>query len=249
MLKTRLCAVVAALGPTVVIRADVVSFNFAGSLPSGHAAAATFTLNDAANTVAVRIENTIGSSGNNLDSRALTGLFWNMSENSLPWTGVTATHGVAVNNGSGYAPTQLWAFRGDLSSGATPFGTRFGLGAAGFGVFAPADMLAPGGPHPQPNGLDGGILSATGTTYTGQHQNPMFRSFVEFVFTVNAAFFAGGIHNISINGVGWQFGSGFEEPGINVVPLPPGAWAGLACLAGIAGFGVLRRRSLSRSGL
>lgn len=247
MLKTRTCAVVVVLGLAAQAWADVVSFNFAGSLPSGHAAAATFTLNDAANTVAIRIENTIGSSGNNLDSRALTGLFWNMSAGSLPWTSVTATHGGAINNGSGYTPTQLWAFRGDLSAGATPFGTQFGLGAAGFGVFSPTDMLAPGGPHPQPNGLDGGVLSATGAAYAGQNQNPMFRTFVEFVFSVNSAFFAGGIHNMSISGVGWQFGSGFEEPGVTVIPLPPAAWAGLACLVGVAGFGVLRRRSLSRS--
>ncbi len=223
--------------------ADQVSFNFSGSLPSGHAAAATFTFDNVAETLVVRIENTIGAAFNSLGSRALTGLFWDMTPGSLPITGVSSTNGGEVNNPSGYDPEQFWAFRGDLSPGSTPFGTQFGLGAAGFDVFGSADMLAPGGPQPQPNGIDGGILSATGNVYPGQNQNPMFRSFIEFTFDLASPFFAGGLGGIGVTGVSWQFGSGFEEPGITLIPLPPALWAGLASLGAVGGWQVLRRRS------
>lgn len=222
-----------------------VTLNFSGSNPSGHAASATITLNDVANTVTIRIQNDIDSGHNSLGSRALTGLFWNMTAGSLPFTSVTATHGGYIGSPSGLTPMQLWAFRGDLSAGSTPFGTQYGLGAAGFGVFGSANMLAPGAPGSQPNGIDGGILSPTGNTYGGQNQNPMFRSFVQFVFNVNSSFFAGGINNIDVSGVSWQYGSGFDEPRITLVPLPGAAWAGLAGLGGLAGFGWMRRRALN----
>lgn len=224
--------------------ADVVTFNFSQSAPSGHAAAAAFAFDDVANTVTVRIENTISSSQSTLASRALTGLFWDMSPGVLPVAGVDATHGGIVGNAGPYTPAQLWAFRGDLDPGSTPFGTQFGLGASGFGVFGSTHMLAPGGPHPEPFQLDGAILSETGSPYTGQHLNPMFRSFVEFVFHVEGTIFAGGIDNFNVNNVSWQFGPSFSEPSIHIVPLPPSVWAGFAGLAGVAGFGLLRRRSL-----
>ena len=105
-------------------------------------------------------------------------------------------------------------------------------------------MLAPGGPNPQPNGIDGGILSPTGNTYSGQNQNPQFRTFVEFTFNVNSSFFAGGINNVAVSGVSWQYGSGFTEPGITLIPVPAGVWAGGAMLGGLAGFGWIRRRAL-----
>lgn len=243
----RVVAIAAAFAAGQAASADIVSFAYSGSLPSGHAAAATFTLNDVANTVTIRIENTISAANNGLESRSLTGLFWDMSTGALPFTGVSATHGGDVNNPSGYSPTQIWAFSGSFTPASTPFGTQFGLGAAGFGAFGPSDLLAPGGPPPQPNGLDGGILSATGNAYSGQNQNPMYRSFIQFAFSVNSAFFAGGIHNIAIANVGWQFGSDFNEPGIVLIPLPAGAWIGIAGLAGVMGMGVLRRRALQRT--
>lgn len=245
-IRAGVVAVGAAIALASAASADVVTFAYSGSLPSGHAAAATFTLNDVSNTVTIRIENTISGANNGLDSRALTGLFWDMTTGALPFTGVSATHGGNVNNPSGYTPAQTWAFSGGFSSASTPFGTQFGLGAAGFGAFGPSNMLAPGGPTPQPNGLDGGILSSTADTYPGQNQNPMYRSFIQFVFSVNSAYFAGGIHNIGIGNVGWQFGSDFQEPGIVVVPLPAGAWMGIAGLTGVMGMGVLRRRAFRR---
>ncbi len=238
------CALVVGLSAGAAM-ADQVSFNFSGSIASGHSAAATFTFDDVAHTAVIRIANTIDSLHNSLGSRALTGLFWNMSPGSLPFTGVSATAGTPVNNPGGLSPTQLWAFRGDLSAGSTPFGTQFGLGAAGFDVFSGANMLAPGGPLPQPNGIDGGILSQTGDAYGGQNQNPMWRSFVELTFNVPSSFFAGGINNITVGDVAWQFGSGFDEPGITVVPLPAGVWAGAAGILAVAGWQGLRRRRLA----
>ncbi len=46
----------------------------------------------------------------------------------------------------------------------------------------------------------------------------------------------------------WQAGDGYEEwwtP--QVIPLPSSFWCGAAALAGLAGFGVMRRRSLAHS--
>jgi hypothetical protein len=228
----------------VAVWADQVRFTFNESAPSGHAAAATFIFDDAASTVTVRIENAIEASHNGLASRALTGLFWDMSPGALPFTGVDSTHGGATNNPDGYTPAQLWALRGDLDPGSTPFDTQFGLGASDFGIFGSGNMLAPGGPGP--HRPDGGILSATGMPYAGQHENPMFRSFVEFVFRVDGLFFAGGLADIHVGNVAWQFGSGFEEPAVYVAPLPSAAWAGFVGLAGLAGFGILRNKSLRR---
>ncbi len=220
--------------------------SFSQSAPSGHAAAATFIFDDVASTVTVRIENRIDASHDSLASRALTGLFWDMSPGLLPFTGVDPAHGGTVNNPAGHTPAQLWAFRGDLDRGSTPFGTQFGLGAEVFGVFGTADMLAPGGPRPEPHRLDGGILSATGHAYTGQYENPMFRSFVEFVFRVDGLFFAGGLEDIRVANVTWQFGSAFDERTVYVAPLPSAAWVGFLGLAGLAGFGILRSQSLRR---
>lgn len=223
---------------------DQVTFNFSGSIPSGHSASAKFTFDDVAKTLKVRIENTMGAAQNALGSRALTGLFWNMTPSSMPFSGVSATAGAAVNNAGGFAPTQLWAFRGDLTSGQTPFGTQFGLGAAGFDVFGASNMLAPGGSSPQPNGIDGGILSLTGNTYSGQNQNPMFRQFIEFTFQLASPFFAGGLGNIGVTDVGWQFGSGFNEPGIVLVPVPQAALAGAFGLLGVGAWQLARRRAV-----
>lgn len=225
--------------------ATQVAFNFSGAAPSGHAASATFTLDDVANTVKIRIENDIDSGHNSLGSRALTGLFWDMTTGSLPFTSVTAIHGGYIGGPPNLTPMQLWAFRGNLGTATTPFATQFGLGASGFGVFGNANMLATGAPHPQPNGIDGGVLALTGNTYSGRNQNPMFRSFVEFTFNVTSSFFAGGIGSVGISDVAWQYGSGFTEPSVTtLVPLPGAVWAGMAGMGGLAGFGWLRRRSL-----
>lgn len=235
------CAALAA-GPAT---ADQVTFNFSGANPSGHAASASFTFDDADMTVTVRIMNDIGSSFDSLGSRALTGLFWDMSPGTLPYTGVTGSAGSPVNNLLGYDPTQLWAFRTALGPSSTPFGTQFGLGAAGFGAFGPNNMLAPNGPFPAPNGIDGGILSLTGNAYTGQNQNPMWREFVEFKFQSKSSLFAGGLENISISNVYWQFGSSFSEPSVTFIPLPESAALGAAALAALGGFGWARRRALA----
>lgn len=248
MSKMRLLAIAATGCAALAVRsapAAQVTFNFNGASPSGHAAAASFTFDDVAQTVTIRIMNDIGSEYDSLGSRALTGLFWDMTPASLPFTSVAASGGTPVNNPGGYNPTQLWAFRPAISAGSTPFGTRFGLAAAGFGVFGPSNMLASGGPFPAPNGIDGGVLSATGNAYSGQNQNPMWRGFVEFQFQSKSSLFAGGIGNISVSNVNWQFGSSFGEPSVTLVPLPRGVAMGAVSLAALGGFGLARRRALA----
>jgi hypothetical protein len=237
-------------GGSPAVRADVVSLSYSGSLPSGHAAAAAFTFNDVANTVTIRISNTMGSAYNSIGSRDLTALFWNFT-NAGPLTvtrvGGDATNVTSVDGGrpfgSGthsYDAKQLWAFRDDL--GGSPFGASYGLSAAGLGIFGNQHMLQGGGPHPQPDGPDGTIISPTGDPFSINNPREQFRGYVEFAFSVGSSFFAGGIHNIGVTNLAWQFDTSMSGPSIVLVPLPSAAYVGFASLAGLGAVAWVRRR-------
>lgn len=228
--------------------ADSVTLTFAGSIASGHASQATFTFDNSANTVTIRIANTMTSAFDSAGARDLSAVFWDFSGtgtlsavyNNTPvnggtWdaTNVTSTNGGNVNNPNGYNAEQLWAFRNDLSG--APGGADYGLSAAGLGLFGPTNMLQSGGPHPQPNGPDGTIISPTGDPFNGGSR-PQFRSFVEFVFNVDHDFFPSDLSAINVTNVRSQFNTGLnpdEQVEMVLVPLPPAAWAGIGCL-GIA---------------
>jgi hypothetical protein len=252
-------ACVAALVTASGAFADSVTRSFSGAIASGQAAQATFTFDNAANTVTVRIANTMTSAFDSAGARDLSALFWSFTNtgtlgvtynhtpipngpNANTWdaTNVTSTNGGNVH--TAYDAEQLWAFRNNLSG--APAGVPYGLSASGLGLFGPADMLQSGGPHPQPAGPDGTIISPTGDPFDSSR--PQLRSFVQFVFGVNHNFFPQDLSTIGVGSVRAQFNTSLtpnqQVELFTVVPLPPAAWSGIACL-GLGGVALLRRRS------
>jgi hypothetical protein len=235
--------------------ADTVSLTYTGSIATGHSAAATFTFDNSANTVTVRIANTMGAAYNNTGGRDLSALFWNFTntgtmgvtynnapipngpnQNTWDATNVSATNGGTIH--AAYDPQQMWAFRNGLSG--APGNAAYGLSSAGLGIFGPANMLQSGGPPPQPAGPDGTIVSATGNPFDGSR--PQFRNYVEFVFGVDHNFFPSDLSTIGVNSVRTQFNTGLyadQQVQLTLIPLPPAAWIGIGGL-GIAG--LARRR-------
>ncbi len=64
----------------------------------------------------------------------------------------------------------------------------------------------------------------------------------ELTFLVPESFFTVEQDEIAFTGVSRPTSGGVQDLGV-VVPLPPAAWAGLVCLAGLAGSRALRRRA------
>jgi hypothetical protein len=144
-----------------------------------------------------------------------------------------------------HTASQMWAFDDNIGAGELPFGDQqYGLGAAGYDVFGPGDMLAPGGPGSQPNGIGGGILPDIAGLFVppGHWYKPFAIGSVHFVLNLPNGFGEAGISNVV-----FAFGSGFDEiyfpaSGV-VVPLPAALPMGLAGLAGLL---VIRRRRKAR---
>ena len=158
--------------------ADTLSFS-EGLSNGTQSATASFTFDDTANTLSVVLKNTMTTNGG---PQWLTGLFWNVTGAD----GLSITPASVANDrvdgdmitlsGTTQIPYtdvdvgHFWAYRDDLSSGDygsfldSAFGgttRQYGLGSAGFDVFGQSDILNfdLGGPTPQPNGTDGGILA------------------------------------------------------------------------------------------
>jgi hypothetical protein len=244
-------AMLAVAGIATSASATTVTINVGGTNANNQSAAATFTLNDVANTVSIRIQNnTTSTSG----ARDLSALFWSFSGagplgvvydnapvNNGTWnaTNVTSSNGGVFNMPPTYSAEQLWGYGNNLSG--APLAATHGLSSAGLGIFDPLSLLESGGPDPQPDGPDGAIVVGS-ASHAGR---PQFRDFVEFVFTTDAGFFSGGIGNISVTNLTAQFNTGLisgEQVRLTVVPLPPAVWAALSSLACVAGFGMIRHR-------
>ena len=230
-------ALVVAAFATGAASAGGVQF-FEGS-SGNHSASASFEF--VGNELHITLTNTMTTVEN---PAWLTGLFFDI-DGSPAFTGGSATANLVSFNGGGmsaygdHTASQLWAFRDDIAGGL-PFGDQqYGLGAAGFNVFGDSDMLADGGPHPQPNGIDGGILpDLPGVNVPNGHfDTPFALGSVSFVLALANGFEGGEISN-----VWFAFGSGFDEvnfPPGEVIPLPAALPMGLAGLAGLV---VLRKR-------
>ena len=212
------------------------------SFSSGeHSAMAEFTFSDAGGgnaNLSITLTNTMASEST-VDARWLTGLYFDINGSpDLSVSGVDADLRWGDENNSNtidYTAAQFWAFRGDIASGELPFGSQqYGLSAVGAGVFNGDDMIELGGPHPQPNGPDGGVL-ADGASSPNGHDNRLFMDgSVTFDF-----FLAGFDYNDGvISNVAFHFGSSFDEV-ILLIPLPAPVGMGLLGLLGVA---VARRR-------
>ncbi len=209
----------------------------------------TFALEAGRKTLRIVLSNTTDVDTPEFGHRLLTGLYFDI--NSAP---VLANGGVerglmatfSFIGGQTNQPTmdaaQYWAFRQDLFS--RPHGQKYGLASAGlYDAFGPNDMLAPGGPHPQPNGADGGILSARNTDASGDpladymppngHMGkPFVMGTIEFMFELAAGF---DLEGAMVDNVAFAFGT---DPELVLVPVPLAFPMGLAGLAGV----VLLRR-------
>ncbi len=234
-------AALAALALSSGAMATTLEYSVSIEADSGHAASAKFTADQSDQTVSIRISNIMDEAYDSADSRALTGLFFD-SNRDFTWNAVEVVEsgtGDMVGSGDFNTPIEYWAYRDELSTDDTPFGTQYGLGAAGMGVFNHQDILSGNGSPPLPNGINGGILSPTAETYNNQNQTPMWRESIEFRFFMDESFFADGLDGIEFSKVRFQFGSGFNEP--SLVPLPAPVLMGAAGLAGVVA--IRRRRS------
>jgi len=253
----RLVGVVVAGGLAATAQGERVVF--AGSIADGHAASATFgTLDDARNGVpmgvSIRYENTIGEQFDDIESRVLTGVFFNIEGNPRLFgeggyvTGYSVSGGERVGGSDGDTLPSYWALREDIGQrdgdGIVPegFGSpRYGIAAESLGIFTDVDLLAEGPPI---EGLDGGLISATGVPPGPDRQGadlPVWRGFVEISIFLRPEFFESfGLEDV--NSVTWQFGRSFDEPAVHaIIPLPTAPSLGLPAL----GVVVLRRRRAS----
>jgi len=249
-------AVVVALGAAA--SADTV---FMGSIESGHAASATFgTLDDARNRdvvpagIFVRVENTMAPEFDSVGARILTGVFFNIEgcpdlgqyiDTSRGLNGFEVYAGDQIGDPAEANPLDYWTWRGDIGQREgddiipqTFTGSAYALSATGLGVFGPGDVIGdPSVDPPNPNGVDGGVLSPTGDEPSGTNQFPVWRSFIRFqIFLTPDFFYQCGMPVFT--DVAWQFGSDFSEPGFRAdpppIPLPTGAAMGLAGLGVVA---------------
>jgi len=151
----------------------------------------------------------------------------------------------------------FWAYRDDISSGDygafldSAFGgtTRaYGLGSAGFDVFGESDILnlQVGGPTPQPDGTDGGILANINIgdleVPPGHEGTPFALGTLTFLYDLDDGgndFFLSNFANLAVVDAAFVFGTGFDETVL--IPLPPAVWAGAIGLVGVV---ALRRRSI-----
>lgn len=227
----------------VKANAAELSFDFAHSNGT-QSAFANFTFADGAElgdlaTLTITLTNTMTTNGG---PQWLTGLFFNMAgAPTLSYQSVDSPmitlEGTTQTSYTDATPDQFWAYRDDLSG--LPFGDQqYGLGAAGFDIFGEADMLAAGGPNPQPNGVDGGILAdINGLVLPDGHEDiPFVLGALELTFWLPEGF---SLDDASVDDIVFVFGTGFEE--VVLVPLP------LPLAMAAAGFGIVAvfRRKLS----
>jgi hypothetical protein len=227
--------------------ADSVGFSWTGFVDDGgtqRAVAGAVNFELTGSTLTVTLTNTLGAAEAS-QIQALTGLTWDMSGASI--TGVSA----ALASGSGWvdglgasisAPGsvgQFWAFKDDLNVpgfGGIGVSAVGDLGGASTGVFGSGDMIAGGGPGPQPNGTGGGLV---GTFFAGlpggQNRGPFIQNSAVLTFALNST--PGSVAGLNISNVRGSYGS--DGNGVSVPEPVTLHLLGLA-LVGLAG--AARRR-------
>lgn len=202
-----------------------------------------FSNNGGQNQLELTLTNTMTSNSN---PGWLCGLFFDIAGSptlSAPTAAssmITLT-GTTQNAYSDHTIDQFWAYRGDISGALS--GQQYGLGAAGFGVFGPGDMITGGGPNPQPDGSDGGIIgNFAGVTVPPGHQGrPLALGSITFTFLLDSTF---DVDNASVDNIAFVFGTSFSEIILNgeeppIIPVP---MAMPMAVAGLVGVVVARRR-------
>lgn len=236
------------------------------------AATVNFIFNDdgATTTLSVQLINDMTATGALGSPQWLQGVFFNISGTpTMTYTGLGGNGSDGFNDlievtdgGAGFdtisswsmlgtdsitpvLADHFWGLRQDFSAGDLPFGSQtYGLAAAGLGVFSESNVLnfVTGGPVPQLDGPDGGILS--GNLIDGgildipsgiaENHDPMLDGGLWLTFDLGSY----DITSASVTDVFFQFGTSFGE----VIPLPLAFPLAALGLVGIA-FG---RRRISK---
>lgn len=247
---------------------DASELTLTSSLDNGiQAATAYFTFNDdgATTTLSIMLINDMTVTGDGTNPQWLQGLFFNLvGAPTLTYTGLGGDSTDAYNDMvilqpgatdsdpdsisayTDYTVDHFWGLRQDLSAGDLPFGSQqYGLGAAGFGIFSESDVLnfQVGGPVPQLDGSDGGILSGTMLSSgsinlpDGHTDREMVDGGIWLTFDLGAYTF----DENSLSDIAFVFGTSFSE--IVLVPVPLALPVGLIGLAGM----IVGRKRLRRT--
>jgi hypothetical protein len=248
----RLATAVGAFALACTARAGEVSFT--QSFTNGtQSASATFVFNDdgPTTTLSIMLTNTMTANGN---PSWLCGLFFDLAGSpTMSYTGLGGDGSdafndmVVIQNGSGSNPDSsspyntvivdhFWGLDQNIGDGLLPFGSQqYGLGAAGFGVFASTTVLnlQAGGPLPQLDGSDGGILSGgmldAGTLNipNGHTGRPMVDGGIWLTFDLGEY----DLDGAAVSDVVFVYGTSFGE--VVLIPVPAALPLGIAGLAGL----------------
>jgi hypothetical protein len=257
-------AAVAVFGWAGAARAGEVSITH--FLADGtHSATATFVFNDdgPTTTLDILLVNTMSVTGEGTNPQWLQGLFFDIAGSpvlsylGLGGDGSDAYNDMVIVHDGGMGPDtytayntvsvdHFWALDQNISGGLLPFGSQqYGLGAAGFGVFSSTEVLnlQAGGPLPQLDGSDGGILSgdllANGTLdLPGGHTE---REMVDGGIWLSFDLGDYDVEDASVDNVNFVFGTSFGE--VVLIPVPAALPLGLAGLVGL----VVGRRRIGRA--
>ncbi len=154
-----------------------------------------------------------------------------MVQNRL-WSGAAGALATALFGAGAAADQVAFTFSDPLASGhrTTP-AVRGWSGMTNTGV-----AIAHGSPSVT------GLFWDAATTPDAPHLDLTWLPMGELTFLVPESFFTVESEEVGFAGVSRPTSGGVQDLGV-VVPLPPAAWAGLVCLAGLAGSRALRRRA------
>jgi len=229
---------------------SVQAIVFTGS-SGGLAASATFSVNEATDTLTVTLANT-SSADVLVPADVLTAVFFNVSGNPLltSTTALLPAGSVVVND----TPTTVVGGEWAYSNGLNQFGANSGISSSGFGIFGNPTFTGPDLDDPLAvNGINYGILSAGDNIATGNSavlSEPFVKNQVVFTltgFTLTEA---------AISNVTFQYGTSLNGtpggepsfPGETPTPSVPDAGSSVILL-GVSTLllGLLRRRFVHRS--
>jgi hypothetical protein len=248
MFRTSVCLAAAAIACAVgQAEANTITINGSNGAQS---ASATFAFSNSGgqNKVDITLTNTMTANSN---PGWLTGLFFDIAGAPTLTADAVAASMITLNGTTQTAYNdhtigQFWAFRDGVNAGGPLNGQQYGLGCAGFGIFGPSDMIQGGGPNPQPDGSDGGIVgNFAGVSVPGGHEGrPLALGSVSFSFLLDSNF---DVNNGVVDNVAFVFGTSLSEVVINgdgpPPPMVPVPMALPMAVAGLVGVGIYRRRS------
>jgi len=226
--------------------ASAGTITFTGQIGTGSVYAASATFVSSGNTLTITLTNTAtGVTANN--AQLLENVFW--TSNTLGTVGSQAyLSGVTYGPSSGpvtpaTTASNFGVYGFGTGSGAPVLG-EYGVGGTAWLLnFDSTHLLALGtdpnvtNPDNTPNGPDGGIASASTTTYSNKN---VISNSLTFTIHTNGELDVGSIGNVV-----FTYGTGLEDfksipP---TVPVPAAIWSGMALLGGLGAAAKLRKRA------